>query len=189
VPISKLANAPLRIDERKRLVDDGAGGLVEQTVKFPVWYEPRPTGKTPMCEALKTAHHWLKVFVEHMPGSYPPLVVNITDGHATDGDPLPCARELQKLGTKDGQLLLFNVHVSAHSANPVEFPATEASLPDDFARLLFRMSSPLPPRLLEAAKAEGFPARAGTRGFVFNADLVSVVRFLDLGTKVQQPVR
>jgi hypothetical protein len=189
VPVSKIANNPLRIEERKRLVDDGAGGIFEQTVKFPIWYEPRPTGKTPMCQALQTAHEWMTVFAEKMVGSYPPLVVNITDGMATDGDPLPAAQKLQKLGTKDGNLLLFNVHVSAKSDTPVEFPATEQGLPDEFAQLLFRMSSPLPDRLLQAARNEGYPARAGTRGFVFNADLVSVIRFLDLGTKVQQAVR
>jgi hypothetical protein len=51
------------------------------------------------------------------------------------------------------------------------------------------MSSPLPPRLLEAARAENFPAGPGSRGFVFNADLVSVIRFLDIGTRVSQGVR
>jgi hypothetical protein len=189
VTISEIANNPLRIEERKRLIDDGAGGIMEQTVKFPVWYEPKPTGKTPMCQALQAAHDWVKAFIEQMPGCYPPLVVNITDGHATDGDPLPVAEKVRKQASKDGNALLFNVHVSAHQATPVEFPSGEQGLPDDFARLLFRMSSPLPPRLLEAAKSEGFPAKSGTRGFVFNADLVSVVRFLDLGTKVHQAVR
>jgi hypothetical protein len=185
VTISSLANSPLRIEERKRLVDDGAGGIIEQVVKFPVWFDPRPTGKTPMCEALRTAHGWLRAFVEHMPASYPPLVFNITDGHATDGDPLPEAKKLQKLATKDGHLLFLNAHVSAREATPVEFPALDVGLPDNFAKLLFAMSSPLPPRLLEAARQEGYPVQSGARGFVFNADLVSVVRFLDLGTKVQ----
>jgi hypothetical protein len=189
VTISQIANAPLRIDERQRLVDDGAGGIIEQKVKFPVWYEPRPTGKTPMCQALQTAHDYLNVFIQQMPSSYPPLVVNITDGQATDGDPLVGAARIRQLATKDGNALLFNVHVSEKSSNPVEFPATEDGLPDEFAKLLFRMSSQLPPRLLEAARAEGYPATAGTRGFVFNADLISVIRFLDLGTKVHQAVR
>ena len=46
------------------------------------------------------------------------------------------------------------------------------------------MSSLLPPRLLEAAHSDGFGNAKGTRGFVFNADLVSVIRFLDIGTRV-----
>lgn len=189
VPIGQVANNPLRIEERSRLIDDGAGGIIEQAIKFPVWYEPRPTGKTPMCEALKTAISYLQVFTEQMPGAYPPLVINITDGAATDGDPLPLAQQIQKLGTKDGNVLMFNVHVSDKQADPVQFPAGEEALPDDFAKLLFRMSSPLPPKLLDAAKSEGYGGKPGTRGFVFNADLISVIRFLDLGTKVQQGVR
>jgi hypothetical protein len=36
VPISALADRPLRVEERTRKVDDGAGGLVEEKVKFPV---------------------------------------------------------------------------------------------------------------------------------------------------------
>src|SRR2546426_1784039 len=37
IPISELANKPLRIEERIKKSDDGAGGVMEQTVKFPVW--------------------------------------------------------------------------------------------------------------------------------------------------------
>src|SRR5262249_26368518 len=45
VPISVIANAPLRVEDRKRTVDDGAGGLIEQSFRFPVWFEPRANGK------------------------------------------------------------------------------------------------------------------------------------------------
>jgi hypothetical protein len=51
------------------------------------------------------------------------------------------------------------------------------------------MSSVLPPSLQKAAKNEGFRIEATTRGFVFNADLVSVIRFLDIGTRVTQNLR
>jgi hypothetical protein len=189
VPVSAIANNPLRVEQRTRKVDDGAGGLVEQKFKFPVWLEPRAAGRTPMCQALGLAKEYLQVFLGRYPKCYPPLIINITDGMSTDGDPLPAARALLGLSTSDGPVLVFNAHVSATTAAPIEFPATESGLPDNFARLLFRMSSPLPPRLLEAAGAEGFPGMTGTRGFVFNADLVSVVRFLDIGTRVAHGVR
>src|SRR5207237_5726958 len=39
IPISELANNPLRIEDRVKKSDDGAGGLIEQTVKFPLWFE------------------------------------------------------------------------------------------------------------------------------------------------------
>ncbi len=189
VPVTALANNPLRVEQRTRKVDDGAGGLLEQTFKFPVWFEPSATGRTPMCQALGLAKQYLEGFLKQYPNCYPPLVLNITDGMSTDGDPLPAAAGLRALASADGEVLLFNAHVSVKPAYPVEFPAAEDGLPDNFAKQLFRMSSPLPPRLADAARAEGFPAGPGARGFVFNADLVAVIRFLDLGTRVSQGVR
>jgi hypothetical protein len=183
VPVSGIAGSPLRVEQRTRRVDDGAGGVLEQSFKFPVWVEARATGRTPMCQALALARQYLEVFLGRFPTCYPPLVFNITDGMATDGDPLPAARAVQQLASKDGSVLLFNAHVSATQALPVEFPAVEDNLPDNFAKLLFRMSSALPPRLFAAARADKYPVQPGARGFVFNADLVAVIRFLDIGTR------
>ena len=45
----------------------------------------------------------------------------------------------------------------------------------------------VPPR--DAAANEGYTVDANPRGFVFNADLVSVIRFLDIGTRAAQVVR
>jgi hypothetical protein len=189
VPISKLANNPLRVEQRTRKVDDGAGGLIDQKFKFPVWFEARPTGKTPMCAALGTAKTYLQGFLAEHPTCYPPLVLNITDGEASDGNPLTTAQEVQALESKDGGVLLFNAHLSDKQNKPIEFPSTEGGLPDKFAQLLFRMSSLLPPKLADAAKADGFAVGPGTRGFVFNADLVAIIRFLDIGTRVAQSAR
>jgi hypothetical protein len=189
VPISQIANNPVRVEQRTRKIDDGAGGVLDQKFKFPVWFEARPTGKTPMCQALGLAKQYLEAFLADHPTCYPPLVINITDGMATDGDPLPHARAVQALQSQDGNVLLFNAHVSVNQARPVEFPGDEGGLPDNFATLLFRMSSALPPKLLEAARGDGFRVGPMSRGFVFNADLVSVVRFLDIGTRVAQGVR
>ena len=153
----RLANNPLRVEQRTRRVDDGAGGLIEQKFKFPVWFEAKPSGRTPMCQALTTAKQSLEVFLGRFPGCYPPLVVNITDGMSTDGDPLPAAKDLANLTSTDGNVLLFNAHISPLAGQPGRVPGGEDGLPDNFAKLLFRMSSPLPPRLLEAARGDGFP--------------------------------
>ena len=34
-PISEIADNPARVEERTKKVDDGAGGILDQTVKFP----------------------------------------------------------------------------------------------------------------------------------------------------------
>lgn len=189
VPVSEVANNPLKVEQRTRKVDDGAGGLIDQKFKFPVWFEPTGEGKTPMCQVLALAQKTIAEFLQRFPNCYPPMIMNITDGMATDGMPLQAAASLRGLASSDGNVLLFNAHVSSRPDRPIEFPDSEAALPDDFARLLFRMSSPLPPKIQDAAKGEGFPVGVNSRGFVFNADLVSVIRFMDIGTKVAHSVR
>jgi hypothetical protein len=189
VPISEIANNPLRIEVRARKVSDSAGGLVDEQFKFPVWFEARPAGRTPMCAALRKARELLQSFLTAHPGCYPPIVINITDGQPSDGDPAEAARELRSLASSDGNVLLFNAHLSDKQNRPIEFPASEADLPDQYSRSLFRMSSELPPQLVEAARAGGIAVVPESRGFVFNADLVAVIRFLDIGTRVAQSVR
>ncbi|HEY8504522.1 MAG TPA: hypothetical protein VIL46_08060 [Gemmataceae bacterium] len=189
VPVSTVANAPLRVEQRKRLVEDGAGGLVEQRTKFPVWFEPAAAGETPMCEALRAAREALAGFLLAYPDCYPPMVLHMTDGAPTDGNPLPEAQMLRRLSSGDGPVLLFNLHLSSRPAPPFVFPESEEGLPDKLARLLFRMSSTLPPRLQEIARAEGFPVGDDSRGFAFNADLLAVIRFLDIGTRVATQLR
>lgn len=54
-PISQIEAHPLRVEDRKKRVDDGAGGLAEQSIKFPIWFEPKASGGTPMCNAITAA--------------------------------------------------------------------------------------------------------------------------------------
>jgi hypothetical protein len=183
VAVSELARSPLRVEQRTQTVEDG-GIPVEQAVKFPVWFEPQAEGKTPMCATLERAGRLLSVFLADHPECFPPLVLNLTDGEATDGDPEPAAERLRALAGADGNVLLFNAHLSSSTARPIEFPDSDLGLPDEAARRLFRMSSPLPPVMGRSARQAGFSAGVQTRGFVFNADLASVVRFLDIGTRV-----
>src|SRR5262249_27621693 len=125
VPVSEIADNPLRLEQRTRKVDDGAGGLVEQTVKFPVWVEPVADGNTPMCRALGRAQDLHRESTGRSPQCFPPIVLNISDGEANDGDPEAVAQALECLTTPDGNVLLFNVHISSRPERPVEFPDDE----------------------------------------------------------------
>ena len=183
VPIGEIANSPARIDERTKKVDDGAGGLVEQKIKFPIWFEPVANGGTPMCQAFSRAHSILQAWIGQHAPSFPPIVINITDGEATDGDPAGAAQMVKSLATNDGQCLLFNIHISSKGGASLEFPDSESGLPDEFSRLLFNMSSLLLAYMQAMAREEGIRASETTRGFVFNADMVAVIRFLDIGTR------
>jgi hypothetical protein len=182
VPLSEVASSPARIEERMKKVDDGAGGLTDVATKFPVWFEGTAHGGTPMCKALGQARGILETWVGAHQESFPPIVINITDGESTDGNPSPAADALKALATQDGNLLLFNMYLSAQG-KLVEFPANDAGLSDVYAKKLFSISSELPSYMREIAQQEGFPVEFGSRGFVANADMVSIIRFLDIGTR------
>jgi hypothetical protein len=51
--ISRLAEAPLRVETRTKKVAGANGDVMEQPVKFPIWFEPRSQGKTLMCAGLR----------------------------------------------------------------------------------------------------------------------------------------
>jgi hypothetical protein len=186
-PISKLSDSPLRVETRTRITPDGSGGMTERKIKFPIWYEPQAGGPTPMCEAFDHACHAVRKFAEAHPASFPPIVINMTDGKPTDGDPGGKAWLVRMVSTDDGNALLFNILMSVGPMAPTYFPANEDQLTDEYAQALYKMSSQLPPKLLEAARAEGFGVRDGARGAVINADPTALVRFLDIGTRVSPP--
>lgn len=182
-PISQVAGSPLRVEDRTRKVDDGAGGVVEQRVKFPVWFDAFANGGTPMCQALQLAQQTVQGFLGQHPSCFPPIVINITDGESTDGDPSHLAAAIRSLSSADGNVLLFNVHCSSRGGAPIQFPDSEAMLPDQFARLLFGMSSLLTDSMRAVSREMALPVSEQSRGFTFNADPVALIQFLEIGTR------
>jgi hypothetical protein len=183
VPISEVAASPARVEERTKQVDNGSGEMISKKVKVPVWFEPKAKGTTPMGQALDLACKLLADWTAAHQGSYPPIVINITDGEATDAGPVPQAERLRNLSTFDGNVLLFNCHISSKPVAPIIFPDHNGELPDDFARQLFSVSSVLPESLRQLAANENIAFSPQTRGFAFNADLSELIRFLDIGTR------
>jgi hypothetical protein len=187
VPISDLALNPKRVDQVARKVPDGAGGIVEVMTPIPVWVDPLADGSTPMVAAVDTAERVVAAWSAAHLRSFPPIIINVTDGASTDGDPRDAAARLRDVQTSDGPALLFNVHLSAGARNPVSFPDSVAGLPDRLASVLFDMSSMLPPSMLDAAASLGYDVGPGSRGFLYNADATSMIEFLDIGTRAVTP--
>ncbi len=185
VSIREVAEHPLRLVSTLQSMPDGDGGFVEARVRFPVWLELDALGKTPMCAALREAQSILEPWTRQHPRSLPPLVFNITDGEATDGDPHEPSLALRNLSTEDGPVLLFNVHISSSAESPVLYPDSSTDLSDDFARQLFEMSSVLPPSFQDKFQDEDYDVGAGSRAFVFNAGIAEVIRCLDIGTRLK----
>ncbi len=119
------------------------------------------------------------------PNSYPPVIINVTDGAATDGDPTGIAQEISQISTSDGQALLFSVHVTNLSDPPVAYPVSEGELPNDkYAKILFSISSIIP----ETSRALldtllGRPVPPGARGLIFNGDATSVRLMFQFASK------
>jgi hypothetical protein len=183
IPVSEVGENPTRLETRTQREDDGAGGILERSIRFPIWFDPEALDGTPMCRALTQVQGVVHKFLTRYPRCFPPIVINITDGEATDGDPSKVAEVIRDMESEDGNVLLFNLHVSSHMGAPVLFPDEADGLGDDYAKLLFEMSSPLPDYMRSFALQEGYAVSPGARGFVFNGDIVSIISFLDIGTR------
>jgi len=181
--VSRLAEAPLRVETRTRKVAGANGDVVEQSVRFPVWFEPKSHGKTSMCAGLGAAIDIIQQWCAAHPSAFPPTVLHVTDGHPSDGNPESAADRLKTLATHDGGCLLFNLHVDAGEGEPLIFPNDERAVRDRFGKALFRMSSLLPPHAVEAAARKGYDVRPGARGFVYNAGIEAIADFFDIGTR------
>ena len=182
LPVGQMVDVA-QVEDRQVRESDGAGRAVEVSRKMPVWLRPHAGWQTPMCQALQHAEDAISEWVAQHPDSFPPIVINISDGDATDGDPEPFAQRIMRLHTNDGETLLFNCHLSENSSIPSQYPDSENVLQDDFARQMFRMSSVLPSACRHHAAQLGITVSAESRCCVFNADMVSLVQFLDIGTR------
>ena len=189
LPISQVVEVA-EIQERKVKENYGGGEIVEVTRRMPVWLRHYDKGNwDPMRAMLRFVTPSLANWIDYHPDSYPPIVVIICDGWASDGDPLEDALTMKNLRTKDGNALLFIVHLSNNDGSrPTLFPSREDGLQSlgegqDDSRLMFRMTSVLPEGSRRAAADLGFAVDEESRGFVLNADAVSLAQFLDIGTR------
>lgn len=184
VPIEELAEYPVRIEQRTKKVDDGAGGLVDVQIEFPIWLEPVYSHDTPMNEAMNYTFNLVSDWITQHPDSFPPVVIHITDGQPNDADPRKLAEAIRSLSTNDGNVLMFSLHLSEGEDEQIIFPSDASSLPNDYARLLFEMSSGLPDKWFAiAAESMGMSIESGAKAFVYNADVTAMIRFLEIGTR------
>jgi len=183
--IDEVYQHPLRIEDRIRNEPDGSGGFVELNVKFPVWVEPFARGNTPMRQVFEEAHRILSQWVVDYPDSYPPTVINLTDGQSNDGKVAIAAENLQSLATNDGNVLLITLHTSSHPFDhSVLYPSNVEEMPDFSSRSMFTMSSLLPENLRRAAEEIlGAEVAENSRGIVYNADIAGIVQGLEIGTR------
>ena len=185
VPISEVAHHPLEIQEREQQIDDGRGNLLMQKIKLPIWFNPIADGHTPMKESFGLVNRVVSNWLNQNPNCFPPLIIHITDGASTDGDPSMEMKKLIGQSSIDGNVLLFNLHLSSGgSAEPIFFPSNTEGLPDEYAKMLFENSSILTSKMIALSKEEystDFPSNS--RAFVFNGDISAIIKALEIGTR------
>jgi uncharacterized protein YegL len=191
--ISVVAAKPLRSETIQQLTPDGAGGLVYTPMDLPIWVEPLTDNGTPMAQAMDQAFSLIEQWITNHRDSFPPIVINITDGEPDDFNVSTCeapattiaAKRLMDLKTDDGNLLLFNAHITGQStALGISLPASDTGLLDAYAKLLFKITSILPPRFVDEAYKVGLSPQTGARGLVFQGNEDSLIRFLTFGSSV-----
>jgi len=198
VTVAELAEHAEYVEMVEKYFDEETGEIAEDTVENAVWIHPVYEGGTPMCSALLQCYTVLNEWIGRYPDSFPPLIIHITDGEnieETEDEPDPVvapiaySESVRGLATNDGNVLLLNCHLSMMPADGILFPASDELLPEDLARVLFKMSSVLPQKMCDLAKEAGFELQDDARAMAFNADTECLLKFLDIGTKVATKLR
>ena len=184
LPISQVVDVA-DVEQRQVKESDGAGGLVDVTRPFPIWLRAHAEYGTPMCRAFEIASQAIEQWVAQNFQSFPPIIINVSDGAASDGNPEPLADRIKGVQTDDGNTLLFNLHLSEMGGAPVLYPDSDTYLPqnDEYALTMFRMSSAMPESSRNQAASLDLRVTDESRGYVFNADVTALVQFLEIGTR------
>ena len=179
VPISELESRILKMEKRTQVIEDQ-----EVEYELPIWFEPIAASDTPMVKGLQLAREWAERWSQEHSESFPPIIINISDGEATDGNPMDVASGIFSISTSDGDAMIWNCHLSSSRVEPVSFPKDTESLPQDrYAQMMFEMSSPLPENMIAIAREEYSDVEDGAKGYVFNAQLEDLIKLLDIGTR------
>lgn len=155
---------------------------------LPIWVKAYAKGGTPMARAFENAKRlcadWIN-WGNHI-DCHPPIIINITDGAATDGGHNYCnviheVEEIKSLGTNYGAVNILNIHISAFAGERLLFPP-DINHSDKLAKLLFNISSPLTGEMVRIAAVKGYNITDGARGYIFNGNPSDLLNFLNIGT-------
>lgn len=159
-----------------------------------MWVRPRAEGDTPMYKMIVHVSDMVAAWCDEKSHreSFPPIVFNITDGEASDGDYemlRRAARRLKQTGTNDGNTLFVNIHISSNTLRPPVIFPTEQELQetDRHAQILKDMSSVMPESFLSQVmecRNEGYNTINDTHyAMSYNASITELVAMLTIGTR------
>lgn len=173
----------------EELLPDGSAAMVEHSREQ--WVEQKAEGTTPMYEAMLRVRDLLSEWCskEENRESFPPIVINITDGEASDcsdAELLDISSQVRALSTSDGNVLLLNIHITSSDAMPsIIFPmADELLSASRHARTLAECSSLMPEAFSEAIhELKGAGAVPPYYGMGYNATIVELLSIINIGSR------
>ena len=165
------------------------GTMVKEVEKVQ-WLEARCDGSwTHVHKAFDKAKslltEWMKKY--HEKDCYPPTIINVTDGvfnGATREALIQQANELKAMFTNDGNVLLWNIHITPDNVEQVQLPVSKTELKGDgYSELLYDMSSLLPMRYnptISDIRGDAMDARHVA--MATNTDMSTLIQLMDIGT-------
>lgn len=185
----ELKNNPFKkitVKEEKRT---RKGTMIKEIEKVQ-WLEPRCDGNwTHVHLAFDRAKTLLDKWMteHHEKDCYPPTIINITDGqfnHAKRDQIVQQANELKAMFTNDGNVLLWNIHITPDNLEQVLLPIGKQELNGNlYSELLFDMSSLLPTRYNQAiSDIRGDSMDARHIAMATNTDMSTLIQLMDIGT-------
>ena len=185
----ELKNNPFKkitVKEEKRT---RKGTMIKEIEKVQ-WLEPRCDGNwTHVHLAFDRAKTLLDKWMteHHEKDCYPPTIINITDGqfnHAKREQIVQQANELKAMFTNDGNVLLWNIHITPDNLEQVLLPIGKQELKGNlYSELLFDMSSLLPTRYNQAiSDIRGDSMDARHIAMATNTDMSTLIQLMDIGT-------
>ena len=195
--LEDLYQNPIRIESKNQKVSDGNGGLVDTQVNQPIWVEPITENVwTNMRDGFKMAKQIVADWIADKPGCPAPVIINISDGipYYDHKDRQTCiqettevAKEIMSMSNEDGNVLIFNAEIG-DGGHKIITPSSEAELTQAGvpAQFLYDISSVIPEGYMKAAIKNELNIRKGSRGCIFNADAVDLIKLIDFGSSKGQ---
>ena len=154
----------------------------------PIWIKPYSVSNTPMTKAFENAKRLCNDWINwgNHRDCHPPIIINITDGEATDAgnnfnNLKSQVEQIKNLRTNYGNVNVLNIHITSRAGDKILFPS-EMNSNDKFERLLFEMSTPLDENMVRIAQSKGYDIRHNAKGYVFNGNASDLINFLNIGT-------
>lgn len=165
---------------------------------------PVADGVTPMASAFDLVYSTIKkwfdnceeqIKMEKITGIPAPIVVNITDGEPCEyqngkedavSNAKKAAQKVMNLSTSDGNVRIFNLHLSDNANSSIEFPKEYGDLDGkENSKFLFDISTVLDDKMASVAKRSGLEtARVGSHGLIVNANGSQIASFIEFGSAV-----